>query len=86
MISVSKSLVNYIPGIKVGEFLFVNQDSEELDGRNTRMSIVKLDLILLGELRPIIGMILLVATNDVTKRGCTEEILLLQTQFLSALS
>ena len=48
------------------------------------MRIVELDLIFPGELRPIISMVLFIATDNVLKRGGTEEVLLLQAELLTA--
>ena len=48
------------------------------------MSIVELDLVLVGELRPVISVVLLVAADDVTERSSAEEVLLLQSQLFTA--
>ena len=48
------------------------------------MSIVKLDLVLVGELRPVVSVVLLVAADDVLERSSTEEVLLLQSQLFTA--
>ena len=50
------------------------------------MRVVELNLVLGGELRPVVGVVLLVATNDVTKGGGTEEVLLLQAKLLATLT
>ena len=50
------------------------------------MGVVELDLVFGSELRPIVWVVLFVSSDDVTDGGTAEEVLLLQTQFLSSLS
>ena len=48
------------------------------------MCIVKLDLVLGSELRPVVGMIFLVPTDYILQGCSAEEVLLLEAQFFAA--
>ena len=86
MVRVREGVVDNIPSLSVVHFMFIKEDPQKFDSRNRGMCIIKLDLIFLCELRPIIAMVLLISTDDVLKRGCAEEVLLLQTELFSAWS
>lgn len=82
MVSVGKSLVHDVPSLIPRELLLIYEDTEQLNGGYGGVSVVELDLVLLRELSPVrVG--LLVATDDVTDGGGAEEVLLLQSQFLT---
>lgn len=40
MVSVGESVIDYVPSLLIGKFLFVNQDSEQLNSADGGMSIV----------------------------------------------
>ncbi len=67
VVGVCECVVDDVPGIAIGELLLINQNSQELDRRDSRMGIVELHLVLFSELRPVISVVLLVAADDVTK-------------------
>ena len=48
------------------------------------MRIVELDLILVGELGPVVRMDLFVASDNILERGRAEEVLLLQSQLFTS--
>lgn len=85
MISVGEGVVDNVPGLLVGKLFLVDQNSEELDSADSRVSIVKLNLIKFGELSPI-GVRLFKSADDVMQGSCTEEILLLQSELLTLLT
>lgn len=83
MVSVGKGVINYLPCFIVGHFLFINQNSKQLNRSDCWMGIIQLDLMFLSELRPIILMLGLVPPDDVSNWSTAEEVLLLETQLFS---
>jgi len=77
MVSVCESVVHYGPRLSVVKLLFIKENSEKLNCGDGWVSIIELDLIFSSELSPIIGVIFLVASNYITKRGTAEKVLLL---------
>ena len=68
MVSIGEGLIHNIPCLIPRKFLFINQDSKELDGGNRWVSIIKLNLILFRELVPV-SVNLFVSTDDVSNGG-----------------
>lgn len=68
MVSVGEGVVHNIPGLLVGQLLIINEDPEQLDGTNGRVSIVELNLIEGGKLIPVL-VIFFESADDVMKRS-----------------
>ena len=77
MVSVCKSVVHYGPCLSVVKLLLIKENSEKLNCGDGWVSIIELDLIFGSKLSPIIGVIFLVASNYIAKRGTAEKVLLL---------
>ena len=86
MVSVSEGVIYYIPSVVVTHHFFINLNAQQLYGSDRRVGVIKLDLILSCELRPVVFMIFFVAPNNVAHRCRAEEVLLLQTKLLAALT
>ena len=86
MVGVGIGVLDDAPCLVIWHLLFVQEDSQKLNDGDGRMCIVKLDLVFLSELGPVIWMVLLISSDDVTDGGTAEEVLLLQTELLSCLS
>lgn len=69
MVGVRERVVNNFPSLIVGEFLLVNQDSQQLNRRDCWMSVVQLNLVEASEFRPVILVVFLEASNNVTNGG-----------------
>ena len=67
MICVCVSVVHNGPRLSVVKLLFVKENSEKLNCRNGRVGIIELDLVFGSKLSPIVGMILLVASNYIAE-------------------
>ena len=85
MVGVGIGVLDDAPCLVIWHLLFVQEDSQKLNDGDGRMCIVELDLVFLSELGPVIWMVLLVPSDDVTDGGTAEEVLLLQTELLSCL-
>lgn len=83
MIRVCEGVVNYLPSIIITKFLFVEQDAQQLNRGDGGVGVVELYLIFFCELGPVCAVNLFIATNYVTHRGRTEEVLLLEAQFFA---
>jgi hypothetical protein len=79
VIGVSEGMIYDFPGLLVGLLLFINQNTQQLDRGDARVRVIELDLILSGEMAPVITMVLLVAADNVTKGSSHKEILLFET-------
>ena len=69
MVSVGEGVVNDVPGLLEREHLFIDQNSQKLDGCNGWMSIVKLDLVLIGKHGEPVVMLQFVSPDDIINRG-----------------
>jgi hypothetical protein len=67
VVSVGEGVVHNIPGLLVWQLLIINEDPEELDGADGRVSVVELNLIELGELIPVL-VIFFEPADDVMQR------------------
>jgi hypothetical protein len=85
MVGVSEGMISNVPGLVPRDLFFINQDSEELNGRDSWVSIIKLDLVLFWEFIPVC-MELLKPSNDVSDSCTTEKVLLLQSKFFPLFS
>ena len=77
MIRVSEGLSHDRPSLIVVELLYVEKDSEQLDSSDSRMSVVELNLVKLGEVVPV-SVIKFEALNDILNSCRAEEVLLLE--------
>ena len=68
MVSISEGMVYDVPGLIPRKSLLINQDSEKLNSSDSRMSIVKLDLVLLWELVPV-GVVSLESGDQISNSG-----------------
>lgn len=84
MVGVGEGVVDNVPSLSVVQLLFVKEDAQELNSGDGGVRIVELDLVLGGELRPVISVHLLVASDDVSQGGRAEKVLLLQAQLFTA--
>lgn len=84
MVGVGEGVVHNIPGLLVRELLVINEDPEQLDGTDSRVSIVELNLVELSEMSPVL-VIFFESADDVMQRSRAEEILLLESQLLTLL-
>ena len=69
MISVGESVVNNVPGLLEREHLLIDQNSQQLNGGNGWMSIVKLNLIFVGKHGESIVMSHFVSPDDIINGG-----------------
>jgi len=85
MVSVSEGVIDDLPSLLVGHALLVDENTEQLNSGDGRVGVVKLDLVFGSEMGPIFSVVFLIATNNITHRSRTEEVLLLQAKFLASL-
>ena len=69
MVSVGEGVVNDVPGLLEREHLLIDQNSQKLNGGNGWMSIVKLNLVLIGKHGESIVMSQFVSPDDIIDRG-----------------
>lgn len=69
MIGVGKGVINNVPSLFEREGFFIDEDSEELDGGNSWMSIIQLDFVELGKSGESIIMFAFISTDDIIDRG-----------------
>ena len=69
MVSIGEGVVNDVPGLLKREHLLIDQNSQQLDGGNGWMSIVKLNLVLIGKLGESIVMSQFVSPDDIINGG-----------------
>ena len=83
VVGVAKGIDNNAPSSVPVETLLIYQDALQLRNGKRRVSVVKLDGNLVGELLP--GLLrLLETTDDIVERGSTPEVLLLETKLFAA--
>jgi len=85
MICVREGIVNNLPSLLEREHLFINENSEQLNGRNSWMCVIKLDFILISKFGEPIIMFQLISSNDIINGSRTEEILLFQPELLTSI-
>lgn len=85
MVGVREGVVNNVPGLLEAKLLLIDEDSKKLDGSDSWMSIVKLDLVEIREPGEVISMLVLVSSNDIIHGGRAEEVLLLKSELLTGI-
>merc|ERR1712127_1133390 len=83
MVGVGEGMVANVPCLLEAQLLLINQDSKQLNGSNSWMRIIQLDLVLLGEEGESIIVPLLVSPEHVVDGCGAEEVLLLETELLA---
>ena len=69
MVSIREGVVNDVPGLLEREHLLIDQNSQQLNGGNGWMSIVKLNLVLVGKHGEPIVMSQFVSPDDIINGG-----------------
>jgi hypothetical protein len=86
VVGVREGLVADVPSFLETEFLLIDKDSQKFNGTDGWMSIIKLDLIFVSKLGESIVVSIFISSNDIVDGGGAEEVLLLQSEFLTSIS
>ena len=69
MVSVGEGVVNNVPCLFEGEHLLIDQNSQQLNGTNCWMGVIKLDLVLVCEHGKSVVVSDLISPDDIINGG-----------------